>query len=150
MFMKEDGTISQWEAGVVTHSAEETEAMAAAFAELLPPDHILTLEGDLGVGKTTFVRGLARGLGIHDEITSPSFALLHVYQGKRQLLHIDAYRLKQSSQFDDLMVWDIVQSPWNMVVEWPEKIADRLPAGHWKMKAAIIAEGSHRFTLTRL
>lgn len=150
MFMKEDGTISQWEAGVVTHSAKETEAMAAAFAELLPPDHILTLEGDLGVGKTTFVRGLARGLGIHDEITSPSFALLHVYQGKRQLLHIDAYRLKQSSQFDDLMVWDIVQSPWNMVVEWPEKIADRLPAGHWKMKAAIIAEGSHRFTLTRL
>lgn len=149
MTMKEDGEISEWETGVVTHSAKETEERAAAFARLLPPDLILTLEGDLGVGKTTFVRGLAKGLGIHEEITSPSFALLHVYQGKRQLLHIDAYRLKQSSQFDELMVWDIVQAPWNIVVEWPEKIADRLPTDHWKMKATIIAEGSHRFTLTR-
>ena len=149
MGMKEDRLFSQWETGIVTHSAKETEAVAATFAQSLPPDLILTLAGDLGAGKTTFVRGLARGLGIKEDITSPSFALLHVYHGKRQLLHIDAYRLKQSSSFDDLMVWDIAQSPWNMVIEWPERVADRLPADHWKMKATILADGSHRFTLTR-
>lgn len=147
--MSEDGLLKPWEAGMITHSAKETEAAAEAFARLLPPDFILTLKGDLGVGKTTFVRGLARGLGIQEDITSPSFALLHVYQGQRQLLHVDAYRLKQSSGFDDLMVWDILHSPWNLIIEWPENVADRIPSPHWKMTATILADGSHRFTLTR-
>jgi tRNA threonylcarbamoyladenosine biosynthesis protein TsaE len=140
-------TLSTWKDGVVTHSGDETNDAAKAFAQLLPVDTVLTLEGDLGAGKTTFVRGLARGLGIADDVTSPSFALLHVYQGIRQLIHIDAYRLNNPAGFDDLLVWDLTRSPWNVVIEWPEKVAGRLPKKYWKIKATILADGGHQFKL---
>ncbi len=118
------------------------------FAALLPPDTVLALEGDLGAGKTTFVRGLVRGLGVTGDITSPTFALLNVYEGHRQILHVDAYRLTQPEAFDDLLIWDLAKSPWNVVVEWSEKVASRLPAARWQMKTAILADGGHRFQLT--
>jgi tRNA threonylcarbamoyladenosine biosynthesis protein TsaE len=139
--------LSSWQAGVVTYSGDATNEAAESFAQLLPVDTVLTLEGDLGAGKTTFVRGLARGWGIADDVTSPSFALLHVYQGIRQLIHIDAYRLNSAAGFDDLLVWDIAHSPWNVVIEWPEKVASRLPKKHWKIKATILADGGHQFKL---
>jgi len=73
-------TFSQLRAGLLTHSAEECEAAATAFARELPADTTLALHGDLGVGKTTFVRGLARGLGIREAITSPTFSLYSLYR----------------------------------------------------------------------
>ena len=121
--MKPPKTLSDWTQGVVTHSAEATEQAAQEFAQLLPADTTLALEGDLGVGKTTFVRGLVKGFGITEDITSPSFSLLNVYKGKRMIFHVDAYRLNQASGFDDLMIWDSAVSPWNVIVEWPEKVA---------------------------
>lgn len=141
-------TLSEWKDGVVTYSGDETNVAAEAFAQLLSIDTTLALEGDLGAGKTTFVRGLARGWGISGDITSPTFALLHVYQGMRQLIHIDAYRLNSAKGFDDLLVWDLTRSPWNVVIEWPEKVADRLPRNHWKIKATIQADGGHQFKLS--
>ncbi|MEI6121242.1 MAG: tRNA (adenosine(37)-N6)-threonylcarbamoyltransferase complex ATPase subunit type 1 TsaE, partial [Opitutae bacterium] len=130
------------------HSAESTEELAKEFAQLLPADTTLALEGDLGVGKTTFVRGLVKGFGITEDITSPSFSLLNVYKGKRMIFHVDAYRLTQASSFDDLMIWDAAVSPWNVIVEWPEKVAARLPRSLWKLKATILADGGHQFTLS--
>jgi tRNA threonylcarbamoyladenosine biosynthesis protein TsaE len=91
--MGSPAALATWTAGLVTRSGEETERAAEAFAALLPPDTVLALEGDLGAGKTTFVRGLVRGLGVTGDITSPSFALLNVYDGHRQVFHVDAYRL---------------------------------------------------------
>jgi tRNA threonylcarbamoyladenosine biosynthesis protein TsaE len=140
--------IAAWTAGLVTRSGEETERAAVAFAALLPPDTVLALSGDLGAGKTTFVRGLARGLGYAGDVTSPSFSLLHVLEGSRRLLHVDAYRLKTPEAFDGLMAWDLAKSPWNLVVEWPEKAAGRLPADSWRMEAAMLPDGSHRFRLS--
>jgi len=147
--MGSPAALSTWTAGLVTRSGEETERAAEAFAALLPPDTVLTLEGDLGAGKTTFVRGLVRGLGVTGDITSPSFALLNVYEGRRQIFHVDAYRLTPGAALDDLLIWDLAHSPWNVLVEWPERVAARLPRGHWTMKAALLAEGGHRFTLVR-
>ena len=141
--------LATWTAGLVTFSGEETEQAAAAFAERLPPDTVLALAGDLGAGKTTFVRGLARGLGVRGDITSPSFALLNVYQGDRQIFHVDAYRLNRPEGFDDLLIWDLARSPWNLLVEWPERVAGRLPRDHWTMMATLLPEGGHRFTLRR-
>jgi len=69
--MKSGKTLSDWTKGVITHSAESTEQAAQDFAQLLPADTTLALEGDLGVGKTTFVRGLVKGFGITEDITSP-------------------------------------------------------------------------------
>ena len=140
-------SLSAWKEGVVTYSGEETTEAAASFAQLLPVDTVLTLEGDLGVGKTTFVRGLARGWGIADDITSPSFSLLHLYQGIRQLIHVDAYRLNSPEGLDDLLVWELTQSPWNVVIEWPERVANRIPRRHWKIKATTLADGGHQFKL---
>ena len=62
--------------------------------------------------------------------------------------HVDAYRLTQASSFDDLMIWDSAVSPWNVIVEWPEKVASRLPRSLWKLKATILADGGHKFTLS--
>jgi len=146
--MKPPKTLSDWTQGVITHSGEATEEMAKEFAQLLPADTTLALEGDLGVGKTTFVRGLVKGFGITEDITSPSFSLLNVYKGKRMIFHVDAYRLTQASSFDDLMIWDAAVSPWNVIVEWPEKVASRLPRSLWKLKATILADGGHQFTLS--
>jgi tRNA threonylcarbamoyladenosine biosynthesis protein TsaE len=146
--MKSPKTLSDWTQGVITHSAESTEELAKEFAQLLPADTTLALEGDLGVGKTTFVRGLVKGFGITEDITSPSFSLLNVYKGKRMIFHVDAYRLTQASSFDDLMIWDAAVSPWNVIVEWPEKVAARLPRSLWKLKATILADGGHQFTLS--
>jgi len=146
--MKSPKSVSDWTHGVITHSAEATEQAAQAFAQLLPADTTLALEGDLGVGKTTFVRGLVKGFGITEDITSPSFSLLNVYKGKRMIFHVDAYRLTQASSFDDLMIWDAAVSPWNVIVEWPEKVAARLPRSLWKLKATILADGGHQFTLS--
>jgi len=119
--------LATWTAGLITRSGEETERAAEAFAALLPPDTVLTLEGDLGTGKTTFVRGLVRGLGVSGDITSPSFALLNVHEGRRQVFHVDAYRLQSGAGLDDLMIWDVARSPWNVLVEWPERVATHLP-----------------------
>ena len=140
--------LTAWTAGLITHSGAETESAAEAFATLLPTDTVLTLAGDLGTGKTTFVRGLVRGLGVQGDITSPSFALLNVHAGQRQIFHVDAYRLKTGASLDDLMIWDTAQSPWNVIVEWPDRVATRLPRDCWQMKTSILADGGHRYELT--
>ena len=127
--MASPADLASWTAGLVTRSGEETERAAEAFAALLPPDTVLTLQGDLGTGKTTFVRGLVRGLGVTGDITSPSFALLNVHEGRRLVFHVDAYRLKSGAGLDDLMIWDVARSPWNVLVEWPERVATHLPRG---------------------
>jgi len=146
--MGQTASLDSWKAGLVTRSGEETERAAEAFAALLPADTALALSGDLGAGKTTFVRGLARGLGYAGDVTSPSFSLLNVLEGRRRLLHVDAYRLKTPEAFDGLMVWDLAKTPWNLVVEWPERVAGRLPADAWRMEAEMLPDGTHRYRLT--
>src|SRR4051812_14683212 len=92
-------------AGVTTSSAEETQAVAAEFAAALPPDTVLALHGDLGVGKTTFVQGLARAFGITGHVTSPTFTIFTIHRGPvRTLVHLDAYRLERAAQLDSLML----------------------------------------------
>ena len=110
-------------AGVTTHSSAETRALAAELAEALPADTTLALHGDMGVGKTTFVQGLAHGLGIKENVTSPTFAIYSVYRGAaRRLIHLDAYRLENEQQIESLLLDEFLISPYCLAVEWPEKI----------------------------
>ncbi|TVP79194.1 MAG: tRNA (adenosine(37)-N6)-threonylcarbamoyltransferase complex ATPase subunit type 1 TsaE, partial [Puniceicoccaceae bacterium] len=113
----------------------------------LPPDTVLALHGDLGVGKTTFVRGLARAWAIKESITSPSYNLYSIYSGERQLVHFDAYRLASEADLDALMIEDFLQSPWCFAVEWPERIADALPADTWHLYLSIENDQSHKIRL---
>ena len=95
-------------AGVVTTSAEATRALAAEFARALPPDTTLALHGNLGVGKTTFVQGLAQGLGIQDSVTSPTFNIFTLHRGPVNLVHLDAYRLNGAREIEDLLLADFL------------------------------------------
>lgn len=136
-------------AGVTTASAGETRQLAAELAAVLPPDTTLALHGDMGVGKTTFVQGLAQGFGVTEHVTSPTFAIYSIYQGRsgRTLAHLDAYRLEKEAQVDALLLEEFLVSPWCLAVEWPEKTGAWLPAGAWHLKLAIIDGDQHHLSL---
>ena len=134
-------------AGVTTASAEETQSLACEFAAALPPDATLALYGNLGVGKTTFVQGLARGFGIEHAVTSPTFTIFTLHRGSRTLIHLDAYRLEAGASIDSLMLEDFLVSPYCLAVEWPEKIAAWLPPNTLHLTLGIEAADRHTMKL---
>jgi tRNA threonylcarbamoyladenosine biosynthesis protein TsaE len=134
-------------AGVTTRSAEETRSLATELGAALSPGSVLALHGDLGVGKTTFVQGLARGLGITGGVTSPTFNIFTLHRGKTNLLHLDAYRLESAREVEDLLIEDFMEPPWCLAVEWPEKVAAWLPAGALHLDLSIGAEPAHHVRL---
>lgn len=135
-------------AGLVTESAEQTRALAAELATVLPPDTTLALHGDMGVGKTTFVQGLAHGLGVQAQVTSPTFAIYSVYEGSRaKLVHLDAYRLENGHQLEELLLDEFLTSPWCLAVEWPEKTGAWLPPEAWHLTLSIVEGDKHRLVL---
>lgn len=136
--------------GVVTRSAEATQALAEEFAATFSPREnvILALHGDLGAGKTTFVQGLARAFGVQEAVTSPTFNVYTLHRGpKRLLLHLDAYRLDSAGQLDELMLEDFLTPPYCLAVEWPEKIAGYLPPSALHVYLSLGADGSHAIKL---
>ncbi|MGC6455199.1 MAG: tRNA (adenosine(37)-N6)-threonylcarbamoyltransferase complex ATPase subunit type 1 TsaE [Coraliomargaritaceae bacterium] len=135
--------IKQLKDGILTGSALETEAAGSQIAKHLPVDCVLALHGDLGVGKTTLIRGLARAWGIKEAVTSPTYNLYSIYQGARQLIHLDAYRLHTSSELDSLMIEDFLRPPWCLAVEWPENIKESIPEDAWHLHLSIISEETH-------
>lgn len=138
----------QLASGLSTRSPTETIAFGRNLAAALPHDCALALSGDLGTGKTTLVRGIAEGLGVRQTVTSPTFALYALYQGSRQLLHLDAYRLQSDAEAEDLMLDEFLLSPFLLVVEWPDRVADFLrsfPVFH--LRLSITAPGQHHLRL---
>jgi len=133
--------------GVTTHSAGETRALAEALARILPPDVTLALEGDLGAGKTTFVQGLAQGLGVTEPVTSPTYTFYRLHPGRRLLIHLDAYRIEAPAQMDALMLEEYMCSPYCLAVEWPSKIAGWLPPDAWRIELGSTAQGDHTLRL---
>jgi tRNA threonylcarbamoyladenosine biosynthesis protein TsaE len=134
--------------GCVTRSPAETQELARRLAAELPADSVLALHGDLGVGKTTFVKGLAAGFGIHETVTSPTFNIFTLHRGgRRSLVHLDAYRLEGAAQIEDLMLEDFLVSPFCLAVEWPEKIADWLPPGTLHLELGIRPDQAHTLRL---
>jgi tRNA threonylcarbamoyladenosine biosynthesis protein TsaE len=111
-----------------THTEAETAQVAAALASRLSPGSVLLLSGDLGAGKTAFVRGLAQGLGVlPDEVTSPTFTLVHEYLGGRlPLQHVDLYRLDQA-ELETLGLDERLAEAGVVAVEWPERLRRRPP-----------------------
>ncbi|WP_309399790.1 tRNA (adenosine(37)-N6)-threonylcarbamoyltransferase complex ATPase subunit type 1 TsaE [Cerasicoccus maritimus] len=133
---------TQLKTGVNTTSPEETEKLAGSFAAQMPKNCTIALYGDLGAGKSTFTRGLARAWGITQPITSPTYNLLNVYQGERQLLHLDAYRLETPDSAEDLLIEDLQRDPWALVIEWPQKVPS-----YWLEDAISLnftIDGEHR------
>ena len=118
---------------LVTESPEETEAAAERLARALRPGDVVLLTGPLGAGKTTFVRGLARGLGLEAPVASPTFQLVRIYHGPMPLAHVDLYRLVASVEVGDLGLEEILDGGV-AAVEW----GDRLP-GALEQGAGLVA-----------
>ncbi len=117
----------------ISHSSEETGNIGQEIAATLTSGAIYCLQGELGAGKTTLVKGIAKGLGITDEITSPTFTLMNMYEIKntvstiKNLVHIDTYRLKNEQELLDIGVEDYLgQQGIVTIIEWPEKISELL------------------------
>ena len=111
----------------ISHSAEETEKIAYEFAKKLIGGEVITLDGDLGAGKTAFTRGLAKGLDITDSVSSPTFTIVNEYRnGKIPLFHFDVYRLESSDEMYDIGWEDYISQGAVIVIEWAKNIADIL------------------------
>lgn len=110
---------------MVTNSARETERFAKEYAKTLRPGDVVLLHGEMGAGKTVFVKGLAKGLGIAEQVTSPTYAYMNDYGGK--LYHFDCYRLSCGAQAEALGLCDYFYAGGICVIEWSENIADVLP-----------------------
>lgn len=140
--------IEKLKQGVTTDSAEQTRTLAIELASALPPIVTLALHGDMGVGKTTFVQGLAQGLGVKERVTSPTFSIFSVHQGlTRALVHLDAYRLENEHQIESLLLEEFLNGSYCLAVEWPEKIAAWLPADTWHAVLSIVDGDRHRICL---
>ncbi len=111
----------------ITNSPEETEALGAALGEKLQPGTVLTYRGDLGAGKTAFTRGLARGLGCRDTVTSPTYTIVNEYlSGRLPLFHFDMYRLQSGDELWDIGWEDYLDRGGICAVEWSENVEDAL------------------------
>ena len=114
----------------ITNGPEETEALGARLARALGPGAVVAFTGDLGAGKTAFVRGLARGLGIPDRVTSPTFTIVNEYEGGRlPLFHFDLYRLGCADELFDIGWEDYLARGGVCAVEWGERMEELLEPG---------------------
>ena len=133
----------------LTRSEDETRALAHAWASLLAPGDVLLVSGTLGAGKTAFVRGLAEGLGIAgDEVSSPTFALVHEYRGGRlPLFHADLYRLERTAA-EDIGLEELGAGDGVLAIEWPERLTHGFP-GARTVDIQIVDEHTRRVVVSR-
>ena len=112
----------------ISHSPEQTEQIAAEFASTLKSGDVIAYKGPMGAGKTAFTRGLCRGLGLDDPVSSPTFALVHQYgNGEHALYHFDMYRVESYEDLYSTGFFDYLDVGGILVVEWSENIEGALP-----------------------
>lgn len=115
---------------LITGSAEETEEVGAELAPTLRDGDVVALVGELGAGKSTFVRGLARGLFVKDVLLSPSFVLARSYEGRVPFHHLDLYRVRSFEELCEVGLDELLPPPRGVTaVEWADRIPDRIPPG---------------------
>lgn len=117
-----------------TKSAEDTQSLAAAVSEVVQARDLIVLVGDIGSGKTTFTQGFGRGLGITEQITSPTFVLLHSYDAPLALHHVDIYRLDHLQEVIDLGLMELLDEGGVAVMEWGDLAAPVLPRDYLEVR----------------
>jgi len=113
---------------VISHSAEETRAAGERLGARLDAGAVVACIGELGAGKTCFLQGLARGLGVESPVTSPTFVLINEYRGRVPVHHLDAYRTESLSEVLDLGIEELMHGDGVTVIEWADKLIPMLPA----------------------
>ncbi len=133
----------------LTHSAEETIALGERLAATLASGTVVALTGDLGAGKTALTKGLARGLGVTEPITSPTFTLVaeHPARDGRRLYHVDLYRLDAPQQAVEIGIEEELAPDGWTIIEWAERLDDLLPPGTVRVQMEIVSENERRITV---
>ena len=131
----------------ITNSPQQTEALGAALGQRLKPGTVLAYQGDLGAGKTAFTRGLARGLGAGDMVTSPTYTIVNEYlSGRIPLFHFDMYRLHSADDLWDIGWEDYLERGGVCAVEWSENVADAMEEAI-VIRLEKLEENSRRITI---
>lgn len=125
-----------------------TRELGEELAAFLAPGDVISLSGDLGAGKTAFVKGLARGLEVNGPVTSPTFNILVVHQGPLPLNHFDLYRLERAEQLEDIDFWGVLEGDGVSAIEWGDKFASELPADRLGISITLSDEGGRVLEVT--
>lgn len=125
-------------AKVITKTGAETETFACAYAKTLRPGDVVLLDGEMGAGKTVFSKGVAKGLGIQEEVTSPTYAYMNDYDGR--LFHYDCYRIESVEQAEQLGLADYFDMGGICLIEWSQNIAPLLPTDCKRVRIRKISE----------
>jgi tRNA threonylcarbamoyladenosine biosynthesis protein TsaE len=134
---------------VVTHSPAETLEFGRGLARELQPPCVVLLEGDLGSGKTTLTKGLVSGLGLarEDEVTSPSFTLVHEYGQDRKAYHVDLYRIEGTRELATLGLDEMFSQPAIVIIEWGEKLEDKIRSPYLRIKMEYLASEDRKIVV---
>lgn len=124
----------------VSHSINQTQRCGSQLAQLLMPGVVILLEGDLGAGKTTFTKGLARGLGVEGYVNSPTFTLVNEYEGRLPVYHLDCYRLENGKEALDFGIEEYLYGDGVTIIEWPERISEILPSDCIRVSLSYLTE----------
>ena len=130
-----------------THSVEETEQAGLALAKTLTAGSVVALSGDLGAGKTAFVRGMAKGLNSPSRVTSPTFTIVNEYSGSLELFHFDMYRLASSDELFDIGWEDYLARGGVCVVEWSENVSDAFDGTEIRVTIDKLSDTDRKITL---
>ena len=134
---------------ICVSSSEETIAFAEKIGSLLKSGDIIAYRGGLGAGKTTFTRGLALGMGLPDNVSSPTFALINEYRGRElSLFHFDMYRIMNEEALETTGFYDYMEEDGVIAVEWSENISELLPEKTIIIDIAVTGENERRITVT--
>lgn len=128
----------------VTHSEQETVELGIKMGKLLEAGDIVLLYGDLGAGKTVLTRGIALGLGTKDVVTSPTYTLMHRYEGRVPIYHFDLYRLGGPDEVLDLGYEEFFYGDGVSIVEWPERLEYLCPEEHVRVRIEVAGDGKKR------
>ena len=147
MFMAEG--VPRAESQITTRCVDETRKLGETIGAVVTAGTILALYGDLGSGKTSFVQGLGRGLGVPDDyyITSPSYTLINEYPGRFLLFHIDLYRIENPVDIEDIGLFEILEEDGVVAIEWAEKMGKDLPPNHVKLHFEIINDKTRKISI---
>lgn len=131
----------------ISHSEAETEAIGETFSREIPDGSVIAMYGDLGAGKTAFVRGMAKGMGLDCRVSSPTFTIVNEYLGERELIHFDMYRLGSSDELFDIGWEDYLARGAVCAVEWSENVDDAFFGDEYRLTIEKLSDTERKITI---
>lgn len=132
----------------ITHSVAQTQQAGERLGQILRAGDVILLEGDLGAGKTTITKGIAKGLGVEGYVNSPTFTLVNEYRnGRLWIYHLDCYRLESAAEALDFGIEEYIYGDGVTLIEWPQRIAEILPAENLRVKMTYLADNKRSIRL---